>query len=170
MLLRYYCLFSSELGWGNVGLLLLCCIYLRAVQQQDHACVCRGGIRRIWMTGSVRGECQLEDLPGSSMVQTRFSWANFIFLWQEPLPQCQCDSKYLYPLWNWLFWPWGWCICWPSLFNTCSASKELLAGLRAERSSLAVVCWKMKCAHPRRKHHFRNFRFLHHPPPSEPSF
>lgn len=43
MLLRYYCLFSSELGWGNVGLLLLCCIYLRAVQQQDHACVCRGG-------------------------------------------------------------------------------------------------------------------------------
>lgn len=26
--------------------------------------------------------------------------SNFIFLWQEPLPQCQCDSRHLYQLWN----------------------------------------------------------------------
>lgn len=42
MLLRYYCLLSSEQGWGNVGLFMLCCIYLREVQQQDHASVSRG--------------------------------------------------------------------------------------------------------------------------------
>lgn len=42
MLLRYYCLLFSEQGRGDVGLFLLRCIYLREVQQQDHACVCRG--------------------------------------------------------------------------------------------------------------------------------
>lgn len=41
MLLRYYSLLSSEQGRGNGGLFLLC-ICLREVQQQDHACVCRG--------------------------------------------------------------------------------------------------------------------------------
>lgn len=41
-----------------------------------------GGIRRVWMTGSIGGECHMEGLPGSSIVQLGsficFSWANKI--------------------------------------------------------------------------------------------
>lgn len=171
MFLMYYGLLSSEQGWGNVGLFLLCCVYLREVQQQDHACVCRR-VRRVWMTGSVRGECQLEGLPGSSMVQTCFSWANKtssssgrnlspnVSVTPNISISCRTDSSD----------PEGGTFAGLPFFNICSANKELLAGLKAKGSGLAVACWKMMCAPPRRRHHFRNFRFLHHPPPSEPSF
>lgn len=170
MLLRYYCLLQSR---GREMWDYFCyAAFISEKSSSSPSCLClQGEERRVWMKGSVRAGASWRIylvIPWSRLPSAE--QINFIFLWQEPLPQCQCDSKHLYQLWNWLLWPYRWYICWPSLFNICSANKELLAGLKAKGSGLAVVCWKMMCAHPRRKHHFRNFQFLHHPPPSELSF
>lgn len=135
-----------------------------------HACVCRGKKEESeWKAQSgqvpVGGFIWLFHGPDCLQLSrsTSSSSGRNLFLNASVTPN-------IYQLWNWLLWPYGWYICWPSLFNICSANKELLAGLKAKGSGLAVVCWKMMCAHPRRKHHFRNFQFLHHPPPSELSF
>lgn len=80
MTLRY-CLLSSEHG-GKSG---TTSVVLRVALESPAAglCLClQRGDRRDRTRGSARAEHQLEELPGTSMAQTAFS---FTFLWQEPL-------------------------------------------------------------------------------------
>lgn len=134
-------------------------------------CLQRGETRD-WMGGSAWAEHQQEDLPSTSMVQIAFSWADkasrcsagSVFSDASVTPNMYISFRADPP------WPWGqyvrWYICWTSLFNIHTANKKLFTSFKAKGSGLAIVCWKMMSAHPRRRHHFRNFQLVHIPPPS----
>lgn len=150
---------------GNVGLFLLYLVHLKKVQQQDH--ICR----------EQREEAEWESLPGQSvgsriylvppMGWSAFSWADKaspssgrnLFPDASVTPDIYISSESDTPD------PEGGTF-WPSLFNIFTANKKLLAGFKEKGSVHAIVYWKMKSPHPRRRHHFRNFQLVHHPPPA----
>lgn len=151
---------------GNMGLFLLCWVYLRKVQQQDRACVCRGE----------REETKQEAQPGQSI-----SWRIYLVPPWSRLPSAEQIKLHL-PLAGTSSLMPAWLQISTSVLELTlltlevvrslafpfqhTANEKLLAGFKVKGSGLAVLCWKLMSAHPRRRHHFRNFQLVHHPPPA----